>query len=196
VVVHKSEAHRRIAELVAKHGPAWVERKLDLSDGTVRGWVVRGRVPQKRIRERVAERLGLAEVLWTTTPPGHIFAKRSQKRAIAPTVPLSAPTSEVEKGEVAHDPSDPKENAVATLRILRRALEKAESEQIPSLANAVTSSSRLLARLSGHLDVTEAQILRSAAWARLVKVVREVLGQHAGAAAQLDKALADYEARA
>jgi len=199
----KSEAHRQIAALVTSKGPAWLEKKLGLGEGTVRSWVLRGRVPQKRIRERVAEHLGIAEALWTTPvgvlpkvaherggKTGNDGPERTNGARLSPKSAHEAPPVPPE------DAHDPKANAVATLRILRVALERAEPDQIPSLANAVTSSSRLLARLSGHLDVTEAQILRSGAWARLVKIVRDVLQRHSGAAAELDKALAEYEARA
>jgi hypothetical protein len=198
VTVYPSEAHRRIAELVAKKGPQWVEKRLELGDGTVRAWL-RGRVPQARIQKRVAESLSITVDLWDAKSVSNASSpveKREVNGATHPKTPrqMLVPASKAEVS--ARDPSDPKENAIATLRILRQALEEAEPDQIPSLANAVTSSSRLLARLSGALDVTEAQILRSGAWARLVKIVRDVLAKYPGAAAELDKSMAEYEARA
>lgn len=211
MTAHKSEAHRRISLLVTEKGPAWIERKLELGEGTVRSWALKGRVPQKRIQKVVAERLGIGEELWTT-PAGpankmaNISRPKSQSNGQTGEIAQVAgkpergitPSNGVKKGEAMAptDADDPRANAVATLRILRRALEEAEPEQIPSLANAVTSSSRLLARLSGSLDVTESQVVRSEAFGRVLKVLRVVLTQFPGAPAALDKAMSEYEARA
>jgi hypothetical protein len=197
VTAYPSEAHRRIAEVVAKKGPQWVEKRVELGDGTVRAWM-RGRVPQLRIQKRVAESLGIPVELWDakSLSSASSLVEKSEVNGVTHAKTPRKTHGAVSNTEVSErDPSDPKENAIATLRILRQALEEADPDQIPSLANAVTSSSRLLARLSGALDVTEAQILRSGAWARLVKIVRDVLSKYPGAAAELDKAMAEYEAR-
>lgn len=181
-IVGRKAALELVKREVDRVGSSRVAKKLGVAESAVRFWRD-GQLPSKRSAGKIFESFSGSR------------AKQDQK-AVSPS-PTSPPTAPVEKGEViVVGADDPRENAVATLRILRRALENAASEQIPSLANAVTSSSRLLARLSGALDVTEAQVLRSAAWAKLVKVVKEVLEAFPGAPAALDKAMAEYEARA
>lgn len=200
----KSEAHRRIAQLVAEHGIVWVEKtKLKLGENAVRAWLREGRSPQKRIRERVATVLDIAVELWDL-PAGaedpHLVRTSTQRASsdvekpdTAPAAPPSPPATPPP------DASDARANVEATLRILRMRLEGLSPEKIDALAkvcNAITASSRLLARLSGQLDVTEAQILRSDAWKKLVRLVRDVLEAFPDAAKALDKAIAEYEAGA
>lgn len=197
-----SEAHRRIAALVAEHGYAWVDRKLGRGEGTAKAWLTKGRKPQARIRQGVAEALGLAPELWDAPPAagsGHQVSTSTQRasaevgkgEAMAPGAPLP-------EAEPPADASDARANVEATLRILRMRLAALPAaEKIDALAkvcNAITASSRLLARLSGQLDVTEAQILRSDAWKKLVRLVRDVLEAFPDAAKALDKAIAEYEA--
>lgn len=198
-----SEAHRRIAALVAEHGYAWVDRKLGRGEGTAKAWLTKGRKPQARIRQGVAEALGLAPELWDAPPAvgsGHPVSTSTQRassevekgEAMAPGAPLP-------EAEPPADASDARANVEATLRILRMRLAALPADKIDALAkvcNAITASSRLLARLSGQLDVTEAQILRSDAWKKLVRLVRDVLEAFPDAAKALDKAIAEYEAGA
>jgi recombinational DNA repair protein RecT len=90
---------------------------------------------------------------------------------------------------------DAREAVVDLLRVARAQLEAAQADaEVPyreraQLITSCTGLCRLLARLSGQLEVTEVAIVRSAAWARAMRVVREVLEKHPAAAAELDAAL-------
>lgn len=185
-----SPAHVRIAQLVKRHGVTSVEKKLGVSDGTVRKWLRDGATPQKRIRELVAKLFDIDVEAWAE-------AAYSQKPSW-PTMTNGkdpAPGTPVEKPEaIVEDADNPRANAEATLKRLRSLLLTAEVEDVPRLAAQITSASRLLARLSGQLEVTEAQILRSAAWAKLLRMLRDVLARYPGAATDLEKAIAEYEA--
>jgi hypothetical protein len=180
----KTLAHGHLRELVAKRGAAWVARKLGVSPGTIAQWNTFGRLPQPITRQRAWKELKIPVGAW---------------EAEAASLPILPPTSEVEKGEAngaaPTDAHDPRANCMSTLTLLRQRLAVAEPEQVATLANAITSSSRLLARLSGSLEVTEAQILRSEPWQRLVKLIRETLAKHPEAAKDLQKAMHEYEAR-
>lgn len=103
--------------------------------------------------------------------------------AHGPTAPVSsgAPVGAV----------DAKAVAAETLLSLRRALSEAPSEDVPTIANAITSASRLLARLSGELEITEAQIVRSVPFRRLMDRLDGVLSRHPAAAKEWAEALAE-----
>ena len=179
--------HVQLAQAVqARGGFGAVERLLEVGEGTIRTLLKHERVPRERMRKLCAERLGIAEEVWQ----GPAVSSGS-----APTLPLLPSREEVEKGEaIVTNAHDPRENALATLRRLRALLASArDPREVARLSAQITSASRLLARLSGQLEVTEAQVLRSAAWAKLVKVVRGVLEAFPGAAAALEKAMAEYE---
>lgn len=185
-----SEAHRRIAALVAELGPGPVERRLTLADGTVRRWLAHGAMPQPRVRERVREVYGIPVEAWAA--------------AGGAGVPIERPTPTVAKGEtmpprprapVPADSNDPIANAIATLGILRARLETLDPGEVAALtkvANAITSSSRLLARLTGALEVTEAQIVRSAPFRRAIGIMQGALVNHPAAARDVAKAFEGY----
>jgi hypothetical protein len=79
-------------------------------------------------------------------------------------------------------------------RLLATAQEQLEQARgdsdVPYAARAtlITSATRLcqlLARLSGQLEITQAAILRSAAWARILRVFDEVFSKYPEAQAAL-----------
>jgi recombinational DNA repair protein RecT len=92
-------------------------------------------------------------------------------------------------------PIDAREEVIDLLRVARKQLEDAQADgEVPyreraQLITSCTGLCRLLARLSGQLEVTETAIVRSAHWARAMRLVREVLAKHPAAAADLDAAL-------
>jgi hypothetical protein len=88
---------------------------------------------------------------------------------------------------------DPRKEAAAVLRALRRHLDAAEEANVvPSLANAITSAARLLARLSGQLEITEAQIVRSAPWRKLKGLLDQALAPYPEAARSVVRAIEDF----
>lgn len=183
----KTAAHAHLRGLVAKRGAAWVARKLGVSPGTIAQWNTFGRLPQPITRQRAWKELKI--------PVGAWDAGMSDDTANGSTEPQGGRQNGTESPDAPTDAHDPRANCMSTLTLLRQRLAVAEPEQVATLANAITSSSRLLARLSGSLEVTEAQILRSEPWQRLVKLIRETLAKHPEAAKDLQKAMHEFEAR-
>lgn len=140
-----------VRDAVAAEGSTRVALRIGVGESTVRAWLTGRGKPRAKARDAI--RAALAG------PTSAV-----EKGATIPGVPLSA-----------GDHADPKANAIATLAVLRRHLIAAPRDQVTSIANAITSSSRLLARLSGQLEVTQAQVLRSAAWARLQRTILDAL---------------------
>jgi DNA-binding transcriptional regulator YdaS (Cro superfamily) len=170
--VHKSSEVALVRAAVKRSGSSAVARKLGVSEAAVRAWAAGERKPKGKSAEAILEKLGgIVSAAVVIGPP--ILPRRITDASDPPSP----------------DSDDPRANAVATLRVLRAALEKADPCDVPSIANSITSSSRLLARLSGQIDVTESQVLRSAAWTKLRRIIGAVLAEYPGAIERLDAAL-------
>ena len=180
--VHKSSEVALVRAAVKRSGSSAVARKLGVSEAAVRAWAAGERKPKGKSAEAILEKLGgivsAAVVIGPPILPPRLTDATPDVQSLR--TPSAPPSS---------DSDDPRANAVATLRVLRAALEKADPCDVPSLANSITSSSRLLARLSGQIDVTESQVLRSAAWTKLRRIIGAVLAEYPGAIERLDAAL-------
>jgi hypothetical protein len=99
------------------------------------------------------------------------------------------------------DDASPVDRAAATCSWLRARIDYASATRAPEkevvqLVGQLTNANRLHARLSGALDITEAQIVRSAPWARIMVVLRDALKAHPKALSDVTsaiEALADGE---
>jgi hypothetical protein len=97
---------------------------------------------------------------------------------------------------VAEEQVDAKDVVLDLLFAARRQLEAAEADrnvayrERAALISSATGLCRLLARLSGSLEVTQASILRSAAWSRILRAFERVASRHPEAA----RALAEFSA--
>lgn len=81
------------------------------------------------------------------------------------------------------DTATPLERSAATCEWLRGQIDhavlmRASQKDLTQLIGQLTNANRLHARLSGALDITEAQIVRSAPWARIMVVLRDALKKH------------------
>jgi hypothetical protein len=90
------------------------------------------------------------------------------------------PTSPAPPPPTLADNATPLERARATSQWLQTRLTWASSQGRPEkelahLAGQCTNATRLLARLSGSLEVTEAQVVRSLPFSRIIGVMREAL---------------------
>jgi hypothetical protein len=96
---------------------------------------------------------------------------------------------------IAELPSDAKATAEATVRRLEQQLDRlatlgtASARECASVASSLTSATRLLARLSGALDITKSQIERSPHWAGMMATIADALAPYPDAAAAVAKAL-------
>lgn len=91
--------------------------------------------------------------------------------------------------EISDDPVDPRELTVDVLKVLRACLKVARGDSAPSVAKAIGPHTRLLARLDGQLEITQAQIVRSRPWKELMALLDGVLERHPLAAKEWCQAL-------
>jgi DNA-binding transcriptional regulator YdaS (Cro superfamily) len=160
---------------VKRLGSTETARRLGLREGTVRAWVKGTSAPRAKACEAIRAALGIIPPKPARESPAATTSRRKSKgngRTILPTISLSRPTDEGAKGEVT-DHDDPQANAIATLKRLRALLEEVEPTDAPPIANAITASSRLLAKLTGQIDVSETMLLRSLGWARIKSALIE-----------------------
>jgi hypothetical protein len=85
----------------------------------------------------------------------------------------------------------PKEVALDTLEALQRALDKAPAADVPRIANAMTAAAKLLAKLSGDIELTEAQVIRSGAFRRVQGRMHAVLTRFPDCAKAMAEAFAE-----
>lgn len=118
----------------------------------------------------------------------HRIADR--KKFIEANPPPELPTLE---GDVS-----PRDKAATHVSWLESKIKWSESNggstrELSQLSGQYTSALKNLARLSGALDITEMQILRSAPWTRIMSVVRDVLKRHPLVLAEVVAALESLE---
>lgn len=94
------------------------------------------------------------------------------------------------------DSATPLERSAATCEWLRLQIDHAVAvntaqKEMTQLIGQLTNANRHHARLSGALDITEAQIVRSAPWARIMVVLRDALKKHPKALAEVTEAIED-----
>jgi hypothetical protein len=92
------------------------------------------------------------------------------------------------------DTATPLERSAATCEWLRLQIDhavatNAAQKEMTQLIGQLTNANRLHARLSGALDITESQIVRSAPWARIMVVLRDALKKHPKALAEVTEAI-------
>ncbi len=91
--------------------------------------------------------------------------------------------------------SDALSVATATVETLRAALERLRTDQsaspreLGSVASSLTQATRLLAKLTGSLELTEKMIIRAPATARVIKAIIEALRPFPGATEACAQAL-------
>lgn len=115
-----------------------------------------------------------------------VKTKRKAARVSAIATPSRATSSS--------GPVDLHAIALETLGVLRAKLKDAEGAAVTSYAAQITAACRQLGQLTGAYDVTEPQILRSAAWRRVWTVIEATLAEHPTALAALVEALEAFEA--
>jgi hypothetical protein len=156
-----------IDAFVRRHGPLESARRLGVSARTCERWAAGTRQPRA---EELARVLALIE-------PSTLQEKN------APLV-----------SEVAA-PDDALSVVTTTVSTLRAELERLRTDQSASarerasVATSLTTATRLLARLSGSLELTEKMIIRAPATARVIKAIIEALRPFPGATEACAQAL-------
>lgn len=168
-----------VREAVKRFGSNEIARRLGLDEGTVRKWMAGASTPRPKACAVIREKLG--------SQP----SKPVEKQEAATGSGVAPPT----KGEV-NDHDDPRANAVATLHKLRVLLDEVPPERAHNVANAITASSRLLAKLTGQIDVSETMLLRSMGWARIKTALVEAVRPYPDATRALAEAIEKLSATA
>jgi hypothetical protein len=183
----------------------------------VGNWAAGRRSPTPAVRRAIAKRYDVKAGLWTSPPTAdaaptlpegasaapstaresstatnatHSAVKRPRKGTTRPPPRLDVPSAVY----TTHGKPDPQELAQRLVSRIEKELELAQgnAEYSPreraSLASAGTSALRLYSRLAGSLEVTQASIVRSAAWGRILRAFERVFSRHPEAA----KALAEF----
>jgi hypothetical protein len=196
--------------VVARHGAAAVGRKLRVSEAAVRSWKTGVRKPSPVARAAVEVAYGVPAGSWeaeagpavggTVAPPlttaSEASGPQTPHEVAHPPKADPGPTSEPATIPPA---ADAKATASATVRRLERELDRLDGDALAtareraSVASSLTSATRLLAKLSGALDVTKSQILRSPVWESMTVAIVESLAPWPDASIAVAKALRKLE---
>lgn len=197
----RSEGAAQLEAVTRRHGAAGVARALDASEAAVRAWRDGDRTPKKGTRNMLAEKYGIAVELWEcpevgrpgSPPPRAGEASAPPQRVPeAPPPPTPRPTPKPVALVAPAAPAaglDPLAVAQSTVVALQEALRSLDSDaeatarERAALGTALVGATRLLARLSGSLEVTQSAICRSAAWARILAAFEKAFDpvKHPGA---------------
>lgn len=185
------------AALCKRVGPSAIARKVALTEAAVRLHATGASTPRPAARKRYAKAYGVPLGDWDD-----FTAPRSPPRSPPPASESPPPS--------APEPSDPTavdDEALAvcrdTVARLRRELDRLDADpagtarERASVSTALVSATRLLARLSGALEVTPtpSSILRSAHWSAVKVALLEALTPIPGALEAMAKALEALEAQ-
>lgn len=159
----KDDATTLLKKVVKRFGAAAVGRKIHVPARTVQRWAS---------GENLMPAAGRAAFLAIYQPAVKAVAKEPRTT----TPPLSKERL-LELIGVLHE------------RIMKADDDEASHKEIAALANAYTSAERQYARVAGEFTLTESMIVRSAPFARAIRIVREVLAKYPAAAKELDDRL-------
>lgn len=164
------EALKILKRAVKRFGAAAVGRKIGVPARTVQRWAA-------------------GENAMTAAGRAALLSEYS-----APAVPAPAPV----KAATSAPATSSKERLLELVNVLHERIVKADKDdaahkEIAALANAFTSAERQYARVAGEFQITESMIVRSAPFARVMTIIRQVLAKHPAAAKELDDALEKFE---
>lgn len=170
-----------LARAVTRHGPRELGRRTGASESAIRSWATGEREPSGPSRSAL-QKIGIDPKAWSTPAT-------ASKRAPTPATPPTSPTP-----PRSTPPATARDRAIEQVDQLRADIAQARAtaasyRDLAALESTHVSALRNLARLSGELEVSESAILRSAAWSRAMRLVREVLERHPVAAGELAEAI-------
>jgi hypothetical protein len=172
-----------LAALVRRHGPADLARKLRTTARSVERWADGSRSPSTSARTRIKRLLKGAQT--HAARPARARTSSAPGPAVSPASTAAAPV--------------PAEDALAvsldTLRRLRRELDRLEvdphatSRERAAVTSSLTAATRLHARLTGVLELSESAILRAPRWRAIEQVLVAALTPYPEARDAAAKAL-------
>jgi transcriptional regulator with XRE-family HTH domain len=161
-----------------------VARKLGVSHRTVSAWLEGTSSPRPKACAVIRTVLGQGSPDLPKSSPGDHKTPKS---------------SSSEDNGTATDHDDPRANALAALRKIRVALDNVDANDAPTIARLstpLTGLSRLLAKLTGQIDVSETMLVRSMGWARIKTALVEAVKPYPEAARALADAIEKISAAA
>jgi hypothetical protein len=175
-------------------------RRLECSEASVRAIASGLRVPSRHLRKALQDVYSIApgDFDWKGAARAHAEpGKLRTSKPKAPAVPSLGPTLEASTATL--DTTDAKAVTESLVARLTKELDRMDSDpaatprERASVSSSLTSATRLLARLSGALDVTPSQIMRSPHWRPIVAALVSAVAPFEGASAAVAKALRSFE---
>jgi hypothetical protein len=177
----------------------------------VSNWSTGRRTPTPAWRRKISKRHpDVVASLWEAPPPppqASAAAQAAQAEPAPPSTPASSTPPPTAAHRAAQTPAafvvqeSPEVVARDTVRRLRRELDRldddpeATSRERASVSTALTSATRLLARLSGALEISQSQILRSPHWQAIQQTIVDALRPWPESLAAAHKALQAFGGR-
>jgi transcriptional regulator with XRE-family HTH domain len=183
----RSEGSVQLVQHIARHGAAAIARRVGASASAVRAWSKGERRPGPGRREMLAEAYGIEAGSW-------LRRSTAGKQPTKVVETVAAPFPATDGAE-----SDALTVCRATVARLERELDRlgadpaATARERSSVASALTASTRLLARLTGSIEITPSMILRSPHWLALRTTLMDAIEPVPGALEAWVKALEGLE---
>lgn len=180
----------KLAALGKKHSFAEIARRIGKTEATVRHHSTGRRAPDEPVRHAYASEYGLEAELWTRTAVSSTPKVAAKKTARTP-----APKS---KAAAARNLTALEETR-ANIGKIDAAIKAAEFDeatspgQLAQLFNSKTNATRMLAQLTGALDVSDAVLVASPAWQRIAGEIVEALKPHPDAAEAVIEVLTRFD---
>lgn len=194
--VSEVEGVRLIRAIVNARGLGDVAKKIKCSEAGIRNWLALRRRPDSDARMAMFEAYDIPIAAWSApvSKPAPPPKKHLPSAPPSQAPPEPPPSSEP---ELPIDASSSKDLVRRQLAKIRGRIEKAESDgvglrELSALENSYTNAVRLYSRLCGELEITEATILRSSAWQKLLRLVREALERFPDAAKAIAEKIEEF----
>lgn len=196
-----SAGSQAFAAVVRRVGGPDVARRLGVTRGAVHHWSSARKKPTPAVRKAIAKHWGVEIALWDTAavaeaPTAPELDKTSEKVTRSAETSTGSRKRDRKGSKAAHvDEGDPVAVCRDTIRRLRQELERLQGDKVATskertqISSALTQATRLLAKLTGSLEVSQSQILRSPHWRKLIETMVEAVRPFPGACAAVGEAL-------
>lgn len=151
-----------LAILGKKHGIVTIAKRIGINESTVRSHSTGNRTPNESVQGLYASLYGIDLGDWTRTAT----VEKTKKARSA-----KVPSKELTAIEAARQNIAEIDATIAAAK----GDDATSTSNLSSLFNAKTQASRLLAQLTGALDVSETIILKSPAWQRIAQAIADAL---------------------
>jgi hypothetical protein len=203
---------RALAKVVRRHGARHVAKQVGASGSSVHAWSKGVRTPSGAARSALKTAFGIGIESWDETTDTGAAPTMAPAASVAPETPSGSPRTPNASprpdrarrngmavralGDSGPPPplEDPKALAHRLVSRIETELSLAQGNadysprERATLATAGTTALRLYSRLAGSLETTQAALVRSAAWQRILRAFERVFSAHPEAA----KALAEF----